>query len=76
MSEVIKVKLAILITLFVQTVGLAYFFGQFKTAVEHDIRDCSATIKEVRREQSKRTYLVYKVEELIKNMERLERRLP
>lgn len=49
-EQVVKIKLAILATLILQTAGLAFFFGSFKTGVEKDVLALQDSLREVRGE--------------------------
>lgn len=72
MTDVIKIKLAVIITLVLQTASMFYLFGSFKARTEGEILHAQQMIREIRDEQKRRTFLVYKVEELIHKVERLE----
>lgn len=75
MTEVVKMKAGIAITLVLQAVTLAYFFGAMKAQLEGNVKECLATVTEVKLEQKNRTYLTYKVEELVRAVEEMKRRV-
>ena len=79
MSEVVKIKIQILITLAIQTAGLAYMYGAFSARTESRLERCletgvrNAKILEARREwvYDRTIQLESEVRSLNKQLERI-----